>query len=232
MARQTAAWAGLGLLLCIGCAENASLRRALATPYQPANVHRLADTLPARVQRVALLPLTAGPGHTTRSGVQTLEPILGAELRKRGLFEVVPVSAAQLQAWTGSESWRVDETLPADLFSRVRQQTACDAVLFCDLSTYHPYPPLAVGWHLSLVDGETQAALWTVDEVFDAGSPGVIAAAQNYYRSELNQPSVQLDSAAVLNSPRRFGQYSAAAALGTLPGRAAAAKATPNPADK
>ena len=39
------------------------------------------------------------------------------------------------------------------------------------------------------------------------------------FRGQMNQPSVELDSTAVLASPRRCGQYTAAAALGTLPAR-------------
>jgi hypothetical protein len=223
---------GIALLLCGGCAENAAMRRAMAKPYQPANVHRSSPTLPAQLRRVAMLPVTAAPDHAAQAGVRSLEPVLAAEFRKRGAFELIVVSGADLRAWSGREAWRRTEALPATLFARIREATACDAVLFSDLSTFRPYPPLAVGWHLSLVDVETQADYWAIDEVFDAGSPEVIVAAQQYYQAELAQPSVQLDSAAILNSPRRFGQYSAAAAVATLPGRSVPAKADLHSADK
>jgi hypothetical protein len=72
---------------------------------------------------------------------------------------------------------------------------------------------------MTLIDTENRNTQWSVDEVFDGGSVEVIKAAQAYSRAQLNQPSVELDSAAVLASPRRFGQYTAAAALGTLPPR-------------
>ncbi|MBE7498740.1 MAG: hypothetical protein HS113_00175 [Verrucomicrobiales bacterium] len=232
MTRSGAVGLGLVLWLGAGCAENAAWRRSLATPYQPANVHRQASTLPVSLRRVALLPVTAAEDITAQSGVRTLEPVLVAEVRKQGLFEVVPVSRAELREWTGRERWRREEPLPADLLATVREQTGCDAVLFSELSVYQPYPPLMVGWHLSLVEVWTHAAYWSVDEVFDAGSPEVIAAAQAYYRGGLNQPSVQLDSSAILNSPRRFGQYSAAAAVGTLPRRGAPAKAATDSGDK
>jgi hypothetical protein len=231
MARVAAAWLGLVLWLGAGCAENAAWRRSVATPYAPANVHRQAATLPASLQRVALLPVTAAGEAAAQSGARTLEPVLAAELRKQGRFEVVPVSRAELREWTGRESWRREERLPADLLAALREQTGCDAVLFSELSVYQPYPPLMVGWHLSLVEVWTHTAYWTVDEVFDAGSAEVIAAAQAYYRGDLNQPSVQLDSSAILNSPRRFGQYSAAAAVGTLPRRGTPAKAGPDSVD-
>jgi hypothetical protein len=69
------------------------------------------------------------------------------------------------------------------------------------------------------MDCKEQITYWSADEVFDAGSLEVIKAAQIYFGKQMNQPSAELDSAAVLASPRRFGQYSAAAILATLPDR-------------
>jgi len=192
----------------------------MAKPYQPANLHQSASHLPPGLRRVAVLPLTAEEKDATaQSGSATLEPIFLAELRKRGAFEVVPVTREQLRVWTGRTGWRQEETVPAELLAKIQAQTFCDAVLFDHLSVYRPYPPLAVGWRLSLITCDDRVTHWSVDEVFDAGSPAVIKAAQTYFRGQMNQPSVELDSTAVLTSPRRFGQYSAAAALGTLPAR-------------
>lgn len=209
-----------GVLGWTGCAEQAQLRRTFASPYKPTNLHQRAATLPATLRRVAVLPVTVNDqDQDARTGVQNLEPVLVAELRKKGAFEVVPVTREQLRVWTGQPSFRQSEVLPVGLLGQLREQTGCDGVLFSHLSVYRPYPPLAVGWHLALVTSEDRVTEWSVDEVFDAGSPEVIKAAQSYFRGQLNQPSVELDSTGVLTSPRRFGQYSAAAALGTLPTR-------------
>jgi hypothetical protein len=220
MSRPHTGWLAVGLLLCAGCAEQAQLRRSLAQPYHPANIHQSASRLPPGLRRVAVLPLTTeGKEALAQAGCATLEPILLAELRKRAAFEVVVVSREQLRAWTGQPGWRQEDTLPAGLLAKVQDYTGCQGILFDHLSVYRPYPPLGVGWRLSLIDCADRATCWTVDEVFDAGSPAVIKAAQTYFRSQMNQPSVELDSTAVLTSPRRFGQYTAAAALGTLPAR-------------
>ena len=220
MSRHLIGWLAAGVLLCAGCAEQNQLRRSLAQPYHPANLHQSATTLPLSLRRVAVLPLTAEEKDAqSQTGCTTLEPIFIAELRKRALFEVVPVSREQLRAWTGKTGWRQEDTLPEELLTKVQKHTGCDGILFDHLSVYRPYPPLAVGWRLTLIDCAEQVTHWTVDEVFDAGSPAVIKAAQTYFRGQMNQPSVELDSTAVLTSPRRFGQYSAAAALGTLPTR-------------
>ncbi len=96
-----------------------------------------------------------------------------------------------------------------------------DAVLFCRLTQYRAYEPLAVGWRLKLLDAEVPRILWAVDEVFDARVAEVAAAARRYAREHSEAvPSLQ-DSQSVLLSPRRFGQYTASAVVGTMPGRVA-----------
>jgi hypothetical protein len=46
-----------------------------------------------------------------------------------------------------------------------------------------------------------------------------MAAAESYARANLNLPDPLLSDTSILNSPRRFGQYTACAVAGTLPRR-------------
>lgn len=217
--RYVTCWLGVGLLLSAGCAEQSQLRRSLAHPYQPTNLTQLATRLPPNLRRLAVLPMTAGEKDlSAEADLATLESILLAELRKRAVCDVVSISSEQLRMWSGRANWRQEDALPVDLLAKIREHTGSEGVLFTHLSVYRPYPPLAVGWRLSLIACEQRATLWAADEVFDAGSLQVIKAAQVYARSQMNQPSTELDGTAVLSSPRRFGQYSAAAILATLPG--------------
>ena len=225
MMRHATSWVAVSLLLFAGCAEQPRVRRALAQPYQPANLHRRSAVLPAHLRRVALLPLTAEEGATdAQAAVRDLEPILLVELRKRAAFEVVPVSREQLKLWSGRSNWRQEDPLPPDFLTRVQDETGSQGLMFAYLSAYRPYPPLATGWRLSLIECATGNAWWSVDEVFDAGSVEVIKSAQAYARGQMNQPAIELDSTAVLSSPSRFAQYTAAAVVATLPGRGPASK--------
>ena len=71
------------------------------------------------------------------------------------------------------------------------------------------------GWKL----GDDPRILWSVDEVFDASLPAVANAARRYAQAH-PEPSPPLgDSRRVLNSPRRFGHYTASAIWQTLPER-------------
>ena len=202
--------------------------------YKPTNIYRRTNSLPAQLRRVAVLPLTTSVStQFLDAGVEALEPLLYAELEKCKRFEVIVISPEDLRRWTGKSGWRADEPLPPDFFARVSEGTGCDAVLFCQLTRYEPYQPLAVGWKFSLVINPPPGSLsaqemkdkifWCADEVLDAGEPGVSNAARDYYGVHLRNEAPSADPSTILNSPVRFGQYTLAALLGTLPDRAVSA---------
>jgi hypothetical protein len=180
---------------------------------------------------VALLPLvTSDTAGFLRTGVETLSPLIYAELEKSKRFEVIPVSPQQLKEWTGQIGWRSDEPLPPDFFARVGEATGCEAILFCQLTRYEPYQPVAVGWKFSLVanppagpvsPGEMKdKILWSADEVLDVGETGVANAARDYYEQHMHSEAASADATTILSSPARFGQYTLAALFDTLPQRA------------
>ena len=203
-----------------GCAASPGLRRALTAAYKPANVYVREPVLPQAIRRVAVLPLPCNPEDADQAaGADSLGPLWLAELIKRNLFEVVPVSAEDLHTFTGRSRWSAQEELPLDFFQRLRQATGCDAVLFACLTAYQAYPPLRAGWRARLVDSSQHLTWWSIDELFDAGADPVAVAAEAYARADLNLPNPLLSDTGVLHSPRRFGQYTAWAVAGTLPHR-------------
>jgi len=208
----------LAVFLCLLTVSCASTPRAGSSP-KPINVYRAVATLPAELRRVAVLPVTIDVGDATmQEGRGSLESVLRGELNKTGAFEVIPVSHEQLRAVTGHGEWSAEDSLPADFFARLQQAFGCDAVMFCKLTEFRAYPPLAVGWGLTLVDTRTQAIVWAVDEVFDAGKPCVASEACDYYSRDLSTPPPLADPSSILLSPRWFGQYAASTVLDTLPG--------------
>ena len=207
-------------IILAGCSSSPSVRRALAAPYHPVNATRLQPLLPDSIRRVALLPLPRSRTDANQAtGVDSLEDVFLAELNKLKRFEVVAVSPEQLRTLTGSSVWTVEERLPADFLERLQSATGCDAVILASLTTFRAYPPLQIGWKARLVDCGKRLTWWAVDEVFDAGSDPVAAAALTFANQQLNLPESTADASAVLRSPRRFGQYTANAILNTLPER-------------
>lgn len=215
----TALWAAV-CVCCAGCRTVPLSDQVIGPSYEPANVFRLASQLPPDLRRVALLPLLSDSRRpVAEAGQETLEPILQGEFLKTKKFELMPVSQDQLRQWTGQGRWAADEKLPPDFFKVLAEQTGADAVLFVQLTEYRPYPPLAVGWRFKLVECSGQRVWWALDEIFDAGETRVANGARRFQQAHQRQAGSLLDSTGILASPRRFGQYAAAAALATLPER-------------
>ncbi|HWI58353.1 MAG TPA: hypothetical protein VNZ22_14090 [Bacillota bacterium] len=215
--RHLAGWLALTTLLA-GCTGHIPRPVDFRSEYHPENVFLWSSALPSSLKRVALLPLVTDTGSVDLvEGRAALEPILRTELVKTKRFEIFPLSPECLRTRTGQVSWSGEEPLPPEFFAWLRETTGCDAVLFCRLTTFRAYAPLAVGWRLRLVDLHTRTTLWAADEVFDAGRPSVQAGARHYQQAEAHPSIACPDEWSINHSPRQFGQYTAAQLLATLP---------------
>jgi len=214
-----------GLLACwltllSGCSFSPYFAQVTTPAFQPDNVYREEASLPPGIKRVAVLPLTTLTDEAALEfGRETLGPVLLQELGKARLFELVPVSSAELRLLTGRDRWSGEEKLPQDLFEKLKDKLGVDAVLFSRLTQYRAYEPLSIGWRLKLLDAEEPHILWAVDEVFDARVPEVAAAARQFAQANPEAATSLSDARTILVSPRRFGQYTASALVETLPAR-------------
>lgn len=226
VAAQWPSWGALLLaswsLFFTGCATSPFLSDLGTSSYAPSNVYREEALLPSYIKRVAVLPLTTLTDEASLDfGRDSLWPVLLSELGRSRQFELISVPPEELRLLTGRSGWSGEEKLPSDFFEKLKDKLGVHAVLFSRLTQYRAYEPLAVGWRLKLLDAEVPRILWAVDEVFDARVAEVAAAARRYAREHPEAiPSLQ-DSQSVLLSPRRFGQYTASAIVGTMPGRVA-----------
>ena len=184
------------------------------------NIFAAPGKLSAKIMRVAVLPLApANAAGDLPEGCTALTPVVWDQVVKSKRFEAVTVNPDRLRAATGRTAWTGGEVLPADFYEFLRREYGCDAVLFGEITAYRAYAPLAVGWRFKLVDVHTGAILWAADEMFDAADKNVAKAAQRFEHPKPRFTLVESGDWAVLNSPRRFGSYSAAALLKTLPER-------------
>lgn len=212
-------WVGMGLLLVLvsGCSTPKSGVDAVAGRGLPRNVFVAGTHFPGDFKRVAVLPLAiVGEDAILENGRDALAPILQSELIRSARFEVVQVSPEQCRQWTGKTSWLTTDVLPVDFFERIHQATACDGVLFCQLTRYRAYPPTAMGWRAQLIAHDPVKVWWAVDEIFDGGDPLVEDAAKAYYKVHFATPT-GADPDSMLASPRRFGQFTLTALVESLP---------------
>jgi hypothetical protein len=205
-------WPLLGLrllpaLLAAGCASHTIDAAHVADiRYRPSNFWPKNPTrLDPQLKRVAVLPITTvSSTETFIAGAQLLQTYVSSELEKTKRFDLVLISPEQLRQWTGQAAWRDDEALPPDFFNRLREGCGCDAVFFTQLTRYSPYPPVAVGWKLSLVGVQGSQIVWKADELFDAGDTIVANAARHYSGQHVHIEGPADDPAAILGSPKVF----------------------------
>lgn len=217
-------WKGCLLAWVLGVAGCASVLDSVPTAagpaHKPKNIYQGAEKLPRDLKRVAVLPLRITQGNTAmemaREGLQSA---LVEELSKAGRFEAFVVTPERLKAWTGRSDWSTSDPLPEGFLESIREATACDAVLFCQLTGYRAYPPLAIGWRLRMVDTEGTRVWWAADEFFDSAEESVATAARRYHMARAERPSSLADPRQILYSPSRFGTFTAYALAATCPGR-------------
>jgi hypothetical protein len=229
----------LACVVLIGCTMLACGTIARGQDSKPQNVFSASPVLPDDLKRVAILPLTCEESRVDLyCGCEMLDSILQAELVKTKKFEVIPSGSEMLRSLTGRPGWTGAEVLPRDFFDSLQRAYGCDAVLFCQLTTFQAYAPLAIGWRMKLVDVHSQKIIWAADEIFDASEPSVAKGAEQFQKQQQNVhgetksllktllkladrqtlPATD-DQWTILNSPRYFGQYSAEKLLQTLPER-------------
>jgi hypothetical protein len=173
--------------------------------------------MPSSVRRVALLPLYSGEwNHVDLTGLQQA---FAAELGKHDQFEVVTVTPERVHRTFGHDQVSSVEPISSDDFETLVRDYGADAVLFTDLTTYHPYRPLVMGVRCKLVETASVEILWSLDTVFDSGNPTVSTAARRYHLDESAPPYPLQNSSSILQSPLRYSKYVADAVFATLPER-------------
>lgn len=207
--------------LLTGCATVGTPRDLVRGPgYQPRNVFVASTPLPQNIRRVVVLPVACEQNNfDLAEGRAALEPVWRSELIKAKRFEVVPADATFLQNRTGRSEWSDEEPLPPELFMLLRENSGCDAVMFCRLTVYRPYPPLSIGWRARLVDAQTRRTIWSADEIFDGGQPAVGNGARRNQLAEQRDSDSAPDEWFIHNSPSEFGKYAVSRLLATLPPR-------------
>ena len=214
----------LALAVGLGGCKTASIKNpgtVIGPFHKPANYNLANGLMPESMRRVALLPMTSAMNTVEhQSGRQLLQTFMQAEIAKSGLFEVVYVSATKMEQLTGRPAWRMIDELPVDFIEQLTREYDCQGVLFSHLTVYQPYPPLNIGWRMGLVhlspEGNNGKVVWEIDDVFSAGEQAVInSARRNAIKNGLSDPELDAEFG-LLNSPRRFGRYTAEAVVATM----------------
>jgi len=213
--------AALGVL-ALGLAGGCSVAETLTDPvvrgpfFQAKNFTGV-PRLPAKLQRVVLLPVAGTPGAPIDT-LASFDQVMLADLQRQARFEVVVADPAALTRLCDQPRLLSSEALPPDFLSMLSREYGADAIMFIDITSLSTYQPLVLGLRAKLASADG-AILWSFDTLFSASNPAVANSARRYDRQRHPSSDPGDMSFTVLRSPMRFADYAAAAAFATLPPR-------------
>jgi len=207
--------------LFAGCSSLTKQDGAVTGPfYTPSNVRAIAS-IPPEVRRVMILPVAGGPALTEET-LNKLDAICLAELTRTARFEVVPLTRNALAEITGLRQISSVDKIPnvlIDKFFNLHNTYGADAILFVDVTTYSPYPPLLLGLRTKLARANDGEIIWATDNVFSTADPTVANSARHHAATLGTDRGPTNLNHTILQNPQRFAGYVAAATFLTLPPR-------------
>ena len=187
-------------------------------PPRPKTANFYTPPLPDKsrpMRRVAMLPLSGE--KLTPEALRDITTAFQAELSKKAIFEVVPISGTELEAICGQRQLSSVEPMPGQLLDSLRERFGAEGILFTDITHLQAYRPVAIGVRAKLVDIGSGAISWACDCVYDSGHPAIAENARQFQR-QFSDPhrAIPDDGGSVLISPMRFAKFVASATFNTL----------------
>lgn len=184
-----------------GCAHDHSAgATALTAPFQQYLDPR---TDWSSIQRVVLMPLANQTAYPKIA--DEMQTNLAAELQRAGRFDIVVATREDPGAKARNlfASGRFDEV---ELL-RVAREYQAQAVLFGQVTQYHPYNPPRVGLSLLMIHPAEGIAIASAEGLWDARETGTAAQAKQLYGQSLSWPQSVLGTERVLESPDVFQRF-------------------------
>jgi len=98
----------------------------------------------------------------------------------------------------------------------IRKTLKCDAVLLGTVTEYEPYPHLAVGLRMKLLDLKDGQLLWALEQVWDSADKKIESRIKDYFRSQIRSDSSSFREQLMVISSLKFIRFVAFEVAETL----------------
>lgn len=184
-----------------GCAHDRPAEVGMATaPFQQYLDPRV-DW--GSVQRVVLMPLANQTAYPKIA--DEMQTNLAAELQRAGRFDIV-VATREDPGASARDVFARGQFDEIELL-RVAREYQAQAVLFGQVTQYHPYNPPRVGLSLLMVHPAEGIAIASAEGLWDAREVGTASQAKQLYGQSLSWPQSVLGTDRVLESPDVFQRF-------------------------
>jgi len=207
-ATSSKSW-GVILLLAVlfsGCNNNSET--IPASDYYYLNLNKkLTD-----IGRVAIIELDNDSSYPQVS--KDVTSALFQALQKKQVFGLKIVHQDD-PSWRSLQLDR-NSAYTLDELLAIRETLRCDGVLLGTLTEFRPYPHMAVGLRLKLLDLRDGELLWALEQVWDSADKTTEKRIQNYFKSEKRKGFAPLHERLAAVSPLEFIKFVSYEVAGTL----------------
>jgi hypothetical protein len=109
-------------------------------------------------------------------------------------------------------SWRSlqlegDSTYDLNQILTIRETLKCDGVLFGTVTEFRPYPHMAIGLRLKLLDLKDGQLVWALEQVWDGADKTTETRAKSYFKSEKAMGYAPSPESLLTVSPLEFVKF-------------------------
>jgi len=191
------------------------------TPPVPEYYYLNPDKDLSSVGRAALVELNNDSGYPQIPTDVT--EALFQSLQKRQLFSLAVVRrndpawrSLQLESPSQTQSMKVPPTYSLEQLVSMRKTLKCDAVLIGTITQFKPYPHMAIGLRLKLVDLRDGGLLWALEQVWDSSDKATEYRIKSYFQYQMRSGYAPLREQLVAVSPLEFIKFVAYEVAATL----------------
>lgn len=117
---------------------------------------------------------------------------------------------------TQNNTFGAPSTYTLEQLSAIHETLRCDAVLIGTVTEYQPYPRMAVGLRMKLVDLRDGQLLWALEQVWDSADKTIERRIRDYFQSQMRSGFAPMRERLVVVSPLRFIKFVAYEVAETL----------------
>jgi hypothetical protein len=184
------------LLAIIGCSKNSGSSVA-SQSYQPGVIsHRGIKTLCL----VELENSTSSPQIS-----DDITESLYQAIQKRDLFDLSLISATDTN-WKNLPI-RPDTPFTLEQVMAARKMLGVDAILLGTVTNYTPYPHMAMGLHLKIIDLRDGQIVWKTEQIWDTEDKNMEERIKKYFQDQLRPGFSPLDEKLAMMSSINFLKF-------------------------
>ncbi len=155
------------------------------------------------IGRVAIVELANDSGYPQIS--TDLTDALYQSLQKKQLFSL-SIIRQNNPAWQSLQLDQ-DSTYTLEQLFAIRKTLKRDAILIGTVTKYTPYPHMAVGLRVRLVDLKDGELLWGVERIWDSSDKITEYQIENYYKRQIRSGFAPLRERLAIMSQRKFLEF-------------------------